>query len=131
MNRRAHCIIFNNEKGYLILLKNKLKKGIYHQILSGGVENDERFDEAIVREIKEEINLDISKDRIKYLLKENNRAFFYLDINNLEVNNLRLSNEHIGYGFVKDINFIPHLTINQSKGEVSQILNYIIDAKII
>ena len=131
MNKRAHCIIFNNDKGFLILLKKKEKKGIYHQILSGGVENEESFIETIIREIKEEINITISKDRLELLFKENNRAFYYLNVNNLEVNNLRLSNEHIGYGFVKNINLVPELTINQSNGEVSEILKKIITTKFI
>tara|TARA_A100001015_G_C14990115_1_gene713503 strand:+ start:1382 stop:1777 length:396 start_codon:yes stop_codon:yes gene_type:complete len=131
MNKRAHCIIFNNDKGFLILLKKKEKKGIYHQILSGGVENEESFIETIIREIKEEINITISKDRLELLFKENNRAFYYLNVNNLEVNNLRLSNEHIGYGFVKNINLVPELTINQSAGEVSEILKKIITTKFI
>ena len=131
MNKRAHCIIFNNDKGFLILLKKKEKKGIYHQILSGGVENEESFIETIIREIKEEINITISKDRLELLFKENNRAFYYLNVNNLEVNNLRLSNEHIGYGFVKNINLVPELTINQSNGEVSEILKKVITTKFI
>lgn len=131
MNKRAHCIIFNNDKGFLILLKKKEKKGIYHQILSGGVENEESFIETIIREIKEEINITISKDRLELLLEENNRAFYYLNVNNLEVNNIRLSNEHIGYGFVKNINLVPELTINQSAGEVSEILKKIITTKFI
>lgn len=131
MNKRAHCIIYNKDKGFLILLKKKEKKGIYHQILSGGVENEESFIETIIREIKEEINITISKDRFELLLKENNRAFYYLNVNNLEINNLRLSNEHIGYGFVKNINLVPELTINQSKGEVSEILKKIITTKFI
>ena len=46
-------------------------------------------------------------------------------------NNLRLSNEHIGYGFVKNINLVPELTINQSAGEVSEILKKIITTKFI
>lgn len=131
MNKRAHCIIFNNDKGFLILLKKKEKKGIYHQILSGGVENEEIFIETIIREIKEEINIIISKDRLEFLLEENNRAFYYLNVNNLEVNNLRLSNEHIGYGFVKNINLVPELTVSQSNGEVSKILKKIITTRFI
>ena len=131
MEKRAHCLIFNKDKGYLLLLKNKEKKGIYHQILSGGVENDETFSEAIIRETKEEIDIDITIDRLTFLLKENNRAYYYLNLDNFEVNNLNLSDEHIGYGFVNDINFVPELVSKQTKGLVSNSLKKIIDRKLI
>ena len=123
---RSHCIIFNKSRGYLILLKNKEHKGIYHQILSGGVKENEDYFEAITREVKEEVNLSVSKNRFLFLLEEGNRAFYFLELSNDELNNIKISDEHVGFGFVNDINLLPKLTINQAKGLVSNSLNKII-----
>lgn len=123
---RAHCIIFNKCCGYLLLLKNKESKGIYHQILSGGVEDKENYLEAIIREVKEEINISLLKDRFLFLLEENNRAYFYLELSDEEINNINISNEHVGYGFVNKIDLLPKLTLKQSKGLVSNSLSKLV-----
>ena len=124
--KRSHCIIYNKHRGYLILLKNKEHKGIYHQILSGGVKDDESYFEAIVREVKEEVNLSVSNNRFLFLLEESNRSYYFLELSNEEVNNINISCEHVGLGFVNDINLLPKLTINQAKGLVSNSLSKII-----
>ena len=83
------------------ILKNKKKKGIYHQLLSGKVEDSETYIDAIIREIQEETSLNICKTRIKYLVNNSERTLFFLELFDEEINNIVLSNEHIGYTFIK------------------------------
>ena len=131
MNKRSHIIIYNENYGYLLMLKYKLEKGIYHQLLSGGVENGETHEETIIREIKEEIFLDIDHERIKKIYSGLNRKYFYLKIKDNEINQIKISSEHIGYTFVKKQDFLPKMIKKQSKGEVSQTVQDLIDKNII
>ena len=77
---RSHILIYNKKFGYLVLLKNKIKKGIYHQLLSGRVEQNETYLQAIIREIHEELSIDITCNRITYLLNNNERTLYYLEL---------------------------------------------------
>ena len=42
------------------------------------------------------------------------------------MDNIQLSNEHIGYSYIKDIRYIPELIEKQAKGYVSNIIRKII-----
>lgn len=131
MNKRSHIIIYNENYGYLLMLKYKLDKGLYHQLLSGGVEKGETHEETIIREIKEEINIDIHIERIQEIYSSLNRKYYFLKIEDNEVTQIKISNEHIGYTFIKKQDFIPKIINKQSKGEVSQIVQYLIDKNIL
>jgi hypothetical protein len=131
MKKRSHSIIYNEKYGYLVMLKYKFNKGLYHQLLSGGVEKNETYDDAIRREIKEEINIEIDYDRIKKIYSSLNRSYYYLILKEDEIKNIKLSNEHIGYTFIKKQDFLPIIIKKQSKGEISEIVQEIIDKKII
>ena len=80
MNKRSHIIIYNENYGYLLMLKYKLAKGMYHQLLSGGVENGETHEETIIREIKEEINLNIHHERIQKIYSGLNRKYYFVKL---------------------------------------------------
>ena len=131
MQKRSHSIIYNEKYGYLVMLKYKLEKGLYHQLLSGGVEGNETYDETIQREIKEEINLNISSDRIKRIYSSINRNYYYLVLKDEEIQNIQISKEHIGYTFIKKQDFIPKIINKQSKGEISEVVQELIDRNII
>lgn len=123
---RSHVIIYNQQKKYLIMKKYKIKKGLYDQLLSGKVEKNESYIETIIREIYEEINLKIDVQRIRKLIQIDDRCLFYLELSDNEMDNIQLSNEHIGYSFIKDIRYIPELIKKQAKGYVSNIVEKII-----
>ena len=127
MNKRSHIIIYNEKYGYLIMLKYKHNKGIYHQLLSGGLEENETYDNAIIREIKEEIDIDISKDRIKKIHSTVFRKYYYLVLDDYEIDNIKISSEHIGFTFIRKQDFLPQILQKQAKGEISQIIQYLID----
>ena len=126
MNKRSHIIIYNENYGYLVMLKYKHNKGIYHQLLSGGVEDNETHEEAIIREIKEEINIIISKERIKKIYSSIFRSYYHLILKDEEINNIKISSEHIGYTFIKKQDYLPQILKSQAKGEISQIIQYLI-----
>jgi len=59
LNSRVRGIIIRDKK---ILLIHRIKDGReYYSIPGGGIEEDETSDEAIVREIKEETNINVEK----------------------------------------------------------------------
>lgn len=61
MSQRAVVVIINKDK---ILLIHRFKRGKEYYVLPGGrVEDGETIEQAAVREVKEETNLDVSLDR--------------------------------------------------------------------
>ena len=129
--RRSHIIIHNDDHGYLLMLKYKSDKGLYHQLLSGGVEDNESHKETIIREIKEEINLDVHHERIKNIYSHLNREYYFLKIENNEAYQIKISSEHIGYTFIKKQDFLPIIINKQAKGLVAETVQYLIDRNII
>ncbi len=131
MNKRSHIIIYNENYGYLLMLKYKFDKGIYHQLLSGGLEMNESYEEAIIREIKEEINIDVKEDDIIKLHSIPFRNFYYMKMSNKDINNIRISSEHIGYTFIKKQDLLPQLIKKQAKNEISQVVQFLIDKNLL
>ena len=131
MEKRSHSIIYNENYGYLLMLKYKLSKGLYHQLLSGGVETGETYEDTIIREIKEEINIEINEDRLQKLCSGINRSYYFIKLKDQEVQNIKISSEHIGYTFIKKQDFIPKIINKQAKGEVSQTIQDLIDKNMI
>ncbi|MBU0660908.1 NUDIX domain-containing protein [Patescibacteria group bacterium] len=58
---RATAVIINN--GKILLMYRFYKNKEYYVLPGGGVEKDEQVEAAVVREIKEETNLDIKVDK--------------------------------------------------------------------
>ena len=61
MEKTARAIIFENDK-LLVFYRRKIREGkeiTYYAIPGGHVENDESFEETVLRELKEEMNVDI------------------------------------------------------------------------
>ena len=61
----AGAIIRNNDKILVCPVKDKIKNEKFYRIIGGGVEFGEKIEEALRREIKEEINSNL--ENIKYL----------------------------------------------------------------
>ena len=69
MEKTARAIVFDDDK-LLVFFRRKVKDGkeiTYYALPGGHVEGDESFIETVVRELKEEMNLDI--DVLGYLGK--------------------------------------------------------------
>jgi 8-oxo-dGTP diphosphatase len=81
---RVGAIIFHGEK--LLTTKMKNGKNIFHVLPGGGVEEGETIYEAIKREVKEELNIEITKFRLVYIkelnIKDKGRGvefYFYVE----------------------------------------------------
>jgi ADP-ribose pyrophosphatase YjhB (NUDIX family) len=81
---RVGAIIFYNGK----LITTKMKRGgtVYHVLPGGGVEDNETIFDAIKREVKEEVNLEITKIKLAYIrelnIKDKGRGiefYFYVE----------------------------------------------------
>ena len=83
INGRA--IIIDGDE-VLLMFRRKIKDGIvneYYAIPGGGKEENETIEECVIREIKEEFNLDIEERKATYLLKEKNMSFD-IDVEKIE-----------------------------------------------
>ena len=70
MNPRVAAVILDKEK---ILLMYRFRAGEeYYTLLGGSIEDGENLEQALVREIKEEANLDV--DNLEFLWQFDNRG---------------------------------------------------------
>ncbi len=80
MRQRATAIIVQDKK---LLVIHRLKYGRdYYTLPGGGVEIDETFEEACIREVKEETGLDVVSIRQvrKYYTFEREEAYFIVQV---------------------------------------------------
>ena len=76
---RVSAIIFINKK--LVVTKHYVKGfGTYYLLPGGGIEKGESPDEALEREIKEEINLDVKERRLIFYRTGYNNKDTYLTL---------------------------------------------------
>lgn len=96
------CVI-KNSKDEILLLKRKPEDRTLPNVycLPGGKkENGESFHECIIREVKEETNLDIIPNTLGLLLISHGIFFYSGLVSNLE--ELKISEEHESYLFIRD-----------------------------
>jgi 8-oxo-dGTP diphosphatase len=97
----AQKALIKKENKFLIV-KRSLNARIYpkHWDLPGGkLEHNEKFDESLIREVKEETNLDIKVNSIEFIYVESMEANAYVVLFNCEIvgGDLKLSSEHTDY----------------------------------
>jgi len=74
MPRVAAIIIKNNK----ILLMRRIKKGQkYFVFPGGGIKQDESIEDAIIREVKEELSLDVKLDKLLFQIKNRDQQELY------------------------------------------------------
>jgi len=64
-NVRVSGIIFKEKKVVLVKHENKYN-GVYYLLPGGGLERDETIEECVIREVKEEIGLDVKIKSLAY-----------------------------------------------------------------
>ena len=105
--------IENNENKFLVQKTSKQKGNIY-SMTSGHIRCNETEKEAIIREVKEELNIDISNDNIIYLghilVDFPVRFIFYLK-KNININDVTLKKDE-----VKEVSY-------KTLDELKQIIN--------
>ena len=80
MEKTARAIIID-ENGLLVFFRRKIKDGqeiTYYALPGGHVEGNETLEETVIRELKEEMNLDIEiVDYLGKLLVDNREEHYY------------------------------------------------------
>ena len=75
MNRTARAIIINDGK-VLVFFRRRISDGkewTYYSLPGGHLEGDETYEEAVIREVKEEMNIDVKI--IDYIGMNKDRKF--------------------------------------------------------
>lgn len=84
----VHAIIINEKNEYLFQLRDD-KKNIFYPlhwgVFGGGIENEETEISALVREINEELTIDINKNELKYFTS------FTFDLSFKNLNQVKVS----------------------------------------
>lgn len=75
IHRRVAAIIIKKNK--ILLMRRVRGKREYFVFPGGGVKQDESFPNAIAREIKEELGLDVKLDKLLFRIKNQGRQEFY------------------------------------------------------
>ncbi len=64
----AVIVLITNEDDHILLAKNRNFKHQFYSLIAGFVEAGESLEETVVREIKEEVNIDV--DSVRYVLSQ-------------------------------------------------------------
>lgn len=91
MPKRAVGIIIRDNK---VLLIRRVKNGKEYYVFPGGGVEKESVEDAVIREIKEELSLDISIDRLLFEIENQNRKEYYFLIKKF-IGALKLGGEEV------------------------------------
>lgn len=125
------------KKGYGLTMRGIVKKGNKILILKrhpksrtfpnqwefpgGKAEHYEYFDETLIRELKEETNLDVEPCKFYEAIEDEQEKKFviqiYMYVNIISKNKIKISNEHIDYKWA-DINEIKKMDISLTTRKV-------------
>lgn len=101
MSKQVKIIIEKDGKYLLIKRKDNEKKEHKDnwECAGGKIENNESFNEAAIREVKEETNLDIEIKRIIKEIKNNEKVSAVVFLAKPKSSNVKLSEEHSNFGW--------------------------------
>jgi 8-oxo-dGTP diphosphatase len=107
-------VLLTNEEGKILILKrstdSKTNPGKW-ELPGGKVDQGESFDQALIREVLEETQLEISLDHVVGVSEQNLhliRAVHIIMSGKIIEGNLTLSNEHEGYAWVFFENMVEY-----------------------
>lgn len=95
----AVAIIFiENSKGEFLIQKTSKEKGGNYSSTGGHVDHDEEPIDSIIREIKEELGLDVDKNEIEdlgFILKDFPVRFIFYLKKDIDINDLTIQKEEV------------------------------------
>jgi ADP-ribose pyrophosphatase YjhB (NUDIX family) len=130
MNKRARAVIIKNKK---ILLMGRIKNGHkYFVFPGGGVEKNENTKSALIREIKEEFNIEVKIEKLLFKIKNRGRLEFYFLIKNFrgipevsgeEKERMNKNNQYFPAWFdLKDVIKLPNLYLAKAKRKFEELI---------
>jgi ADP-ribose pyrophosphatase YjhB (NUDIX family) len=130
MGKRAVAVII---KGGKILLMGRIKNGQQYFVFpGGGVEKDEKISSALIREIKEEFNIDVKIEKPLFRIKNQGRQEFYFlvkkfigipEISGEEKERMNKNNQYFPAWFdLKKAIKLPNLYPEQAKQKVENLI---------
>lgn len=138
-HKGASIIIFNNNNEILIHRRNNNKKvypGLWSSFIRGHVKAYESSLDAIIRETKEELGIELRKEDIKFLYSLNtidkindnyiNNIFFdnYITTMNVDINDIKLQDDEVSeVKFISPID-LKNMIINKDKDLVPNYEDY-------
>lgn len=129
MGKSTAAYIINNNQLLLLLRDNipTIKDPNKWDTPGGGVEGNESYGDCILRELEEELELALSKDRLRFLWetitpKGNEEASFLIEISDFERNSLKLHEgqemKFFSFDELNSLDFTEHLCkVYESKKE--------------
>ena len=132
MNKRVVGIIIRGRK---ILLMRRIRNGReYFVFPGGGIEGNESLENGVIREIKEEFNLDVKINKFLFQIENRGRQEFYFlikefsgvpKISGNEKKRMNESNQY--YPVWKELEDISNLTNQHSEVAKQKVKEMIID----
>ena len=125
---RAFMIVSHERYGFLVMTAYKERKGHHGQLPGGRMDLGEDGAASAVRELFEETGMLVDSSRVKYLWPIGNKHFYFLQINDDdqikggqvpasgENFKLKLSDEHNGFAFYKDVHAAARAVLRHSGG---------------
>ena len=115
--RNVACgiVIYNNKILVSQRAQNKKEFPLYWEFTGGKFEQDENVDKCIVREIKEELNIDIKFSKVLYNKRYKNYNLLYCLCTCDSIENIKLNYEVSDY---KLLNYDELLNINLIPGDL-------------
>lgn len=112
---KVACGIIKYKKKYIIAQRSKTKKEypLCWELPGGKCEINESIDQCLIRELKEELNLDVKFEKCIYIrIKYLNKYDLYYCLCSTKKKNIKLNNEIENYKIVNkdellNFNFIP------------------------
>jgi 8-oxo-dGTP diphosphatase len=129
MKKRAVAVIIRDGE---VLLMHRIKDGRdYFVFPGGGVEKDESVESAVVREMKEELNLDIKIDKLLFQIENQEREEFYflvkefsgdIQISGEEKERMNVNNQYHPTWFnLMEITELPNLYPEEAKHKINKV----------
>jgi len=130
MGKRAVAVIIKDGK---ILLMGRIKNGQQYFVFpGGGAEKDEKISSALIREIKEEFNIDVKIEKPLFRIKNQGRQEFYFlvkkfigipEISGEEKERMNKNNQYFPAWFdLKKAIKLPNLYPEQAKQKVENLI---------
>jgi 8-oxo-dGTP diphosphatase len=129
LNFASVCIIFNEENKLLLLKRAEEDRWMAGKfaLVGGRIEDNEIPEETIIREIKEETNLNVKKPKLIYSTIEGD-TFIYVYVGKTKNSDkIKLNDEHTGYVWVTSSDIKNHDTVPNLSSIIKKVYEIMVE----